>query len=91
MNLSHAYGAPISEAQAERVLLTALDAGVTFFDQAQNQFTAQDHDGDADKQANDDQRKVAIGSTSDTQDVVDPHQSVSHNNRLHGTPESGGA
>ncbi|MSP35370.1 MAG: aldo/keto reductase [Limnohabitans sp.] len=34
MNLSHAYGAPISEAQAERVLLTALDAGVTFFDTA---------------------------------------------------------
>jgi len=34
MNLSHAYGAPIPEAQAERVLLTALDAGVTFFDTA---------------------------------------------------------
>ena len=34
MNLSHAYGAPVSEAQAERVLLTALDAGVTFFDTA---------------------------------------------------------
>ena len=34
MNLSHPYGAPISEAQAERVLLTALDAGVTFFDTA---------------------------------------------------------
>ena len=34
MNLSHAYGPPISEAQAERVLLTALDAGVTFFDTA---------------------------------------------------------
>ncbi len=34
MNLSHAYGAPISEAQAERVVLTALDAGVTFFDTA---------------------------------------------------------
>ena len=30
MNLSHAYGAPVSEAQAEKVLLTALDAGVTF-------------------------------------------------------------
>jgi aryl-alcohol dehydrogenase-like predicted oxidoreductase len=28
MNLSHAYGAPVSEAQAEKVLLTALDAGV---------------------------------------------------------------
>lgn len=34
MNLSHAYGAPVSEAQAEKVLLTALDAGVTFFDTA---------------------------------------------------------
>jgi len=34
MNLSHAYGPPISEAQAERVLLTALDAGVTHFDTA---------------------------------------------------------
>ena len=34
MNLSHAYGGPVSEAQAERVLLTALDAGVTFFDTA---------------------------------------------------------
>jgi len=34
MNLSHAYGPPISEAQAERVLLTALDAGVNFFDTA---------------------------------------------------------
>ena len=34
MNLSHAYGAPVSEAQAERVLLTALDQGVTFFDTA---------------------------------------------------------
>ena len=34
MNLSHAYGGLISEAQAERVLLTALDAGVTFFDTA---------------------------------------------------------
>ena len=34
MNLSHAYGAPVSEAQAERVLLTAFDAGVTFFDTA---------------------------------------------------------
>jgi len=34
MNLSHAYGAPVSEALAERVLLTALDAGVTFFDTA---------------------------------------------------------
>ena len=34
MNLSHAYGAPIPEAQAERVLLSALDAGITFFDTA---------------------------------------------------------
>ena len=34
MNLSHAYGAPVSEAQAERVLLSALDAGVTLFDTA---------------------------------------------------------
>ena len=35
MNLSHAYGAPPSaEQQAERVLLAALDAGVTHFDTA---------------------------------------------------------
>jgi len=34
MNLSHAYGPPVSEAQAEKVLLTALDSGVTFFDTA---------------------------------------------------------
>jgi len=34
MNLSHAYGAPVSEAQAERVLLSALDAGITLFDTA---------------------------------------------------------
>ena len=34
MNLSHAYGTPISAVQAERVLLTALDAGVTLFDTA---------------------------------------------------------
>jgi aryl-alcohol dehydrogenase-like predicted oxidoreductase len=34
MNLSHAYGPPVSEAQAERVLLSALDAGVTLFDTA---------------------------------------------------------
>jgi aryl-alcohol dehydrogenase-like predicted oxidoreductase len=34
MNLSHAYGPPISAEQAERVLLTALDAGVTLFDTA---------------------------------------------------------
>ena len=34
MNLSHAYGAPVSAQQGERVLLTALDQGVTFFDTA---------------------------------------------------------
>ena len=34
MNLSHAYGAPVSAEQGERVLLAALDAGVTFFDTA---------------------------------------------------------
>ena len=34
MNLSHAYGAPISAEQGERVLLAALDAGVTLFDTA---------------------------------------------------------
>ncbi|MGB4118427.1 MAG: aldo/keto reductase [Polaromonas sp.] len=34
MNLSHAYGAPVSAEQAERVLLVALDAGVTLFDTA---------------------------------------------------------
>jgi len=34
MNLSHAYGPPVPQAQAERLLLTALDAGVTFFDTA---------------------------------------------------------
>ena len=34
MNLSHAYGAPVSREQAECVLLAALDAGVTFFDTA---------------------------------------------------------
>jgi aryl-alcohol dehydrogenase-like predicted oxidoreductase len=34
MNLSHAYGAPVSKEQGERVLLAALDAGVTFFDTA---------------------------------------------------------
>jgi aryl-alcohol dehydrogenase-like predicted oxidoreductase len=34
MNLSHAYGAPVSAAQGERVLLAALDRGVTFFDTA---------------------------------------------------------
>ena len=27
MNLSHAYGAPVSKEQGERVLLAALDAG----------------------------------------------------------------
>ena len=34
MNLSHAYGAPVSAEQGERVLLAALDAGVTLFDTA---------------------------------------------------------
>ena len=34
MNLSHAYGVPPSTADAERVLLGALDAGVTLFDTA---------------------------------------------------------
>jgi len=34
MNLSHAYGPPVSPEQAEKVLLTALDAGVTLFDTA---------------------------------------------------------
>ncbi|MEY4751817.1 MAG: hypothetical protein RIQ60_4031 [Pseudomonadota bacterium] len=34
MNLSHAYGAPPSRDQAERVLLGALDAGCTLFDTA---------------------------------------------------------
>jgi len=34
MNLSHAYGAPVSVEQGEHVLLAALDAGVTLFDTA---------------------------------------------------------
>jgi aryl-alcohol dehydrogenase-like predicted oxidoreductase len=34
MNLSHAYGAPVSFEQAEKVLLTASDQGVTLFDTA---------------------------------------------------------
>ncbi len=34
MNICHAYGAPVSEQQAERVLLAALDVGVTHFDTA---------------------------------------------------------
>ena len=34
MNLSHAYGAPVSAEQGEHVLLAALDAGVTLFDTA---------------------------------------------------------
>ncbi len=34
MNLSHAYGAPPAEADAERVLLRALDLGITHFDTA---------------------------------------------------------
>ena len=34
MNLCHAYGAPVPAEQAERLLLAALDAGVTHFDTA---------------------------------------------------------
>ena len=34
MNLSHAYGTPPSSEQSERLLLTALDAGVTLLDTA---------------------------------------------------------
>jgi aryl-alcohol dehydrogenase-like predicted oxidoreductase len=34
MNLSHAYGTPAPFDQAERLLLGALDAGVTLFDTA---------------------------------------------------------
>lgn len=34
MNLCHAYGGPVSREQAERILLGALDLGVTFFDTA---------------------------------------------------------
>lgn len=34
MNLSHAYGPAVAFAQAERLLLSALDAGVDFFDTA---------------------------------------------------------
>lgn len=34
MNLSHAYGQPVSQEQGERLLLSALDAGVTMFDTA---------------------------------------------------------
>ena len=34
MNLSQGYGVPISAQQGERVLLSALDAGVTLFDTA---------------------------------------------------------
>jgi aryl-alcohol dehydrogenase-like predicted oxidoreductase len=34
MNLSHAYGSPPSPEQGERVLLAALDSGVTLFDTA---------------------------------------------------------
>lgn len=34
MNICHAYGAPIAAADAERLLLTALDLGVTHFDTA---------------------------------------------------------
>ena len=34
MNICHAYGNPTPPEQAERLLLTALDAGVTHFDTA---------------------------------------------------------
>ena len=34
MNICHAYGSPIPESAAERLLLAALDAGVTHFDTA---------------------------------------------------------
>jgi len=34
MNISHAYSAPLSDADGERVLLSALDAGMTMFDTA---------------------------------------------------------
>jgi aryl-alcohol dehydrogenase-like predicted oxidoreductase len=34
MNLNHAYGLPVSDEQGARVLLSALDAGVTLFDTA---------------------------------------------------------
>jgi aryl-alcohol dehydrogenase-like predicted oxidoreductase len=34
MNICHAYGSPISEGEAEKLLLAALDAGVTHFDTA---------------------------------------------------------
>jgi aryl-alcohol dehydrogenase-like predicted oxidoreductase len=34
MNLSHAYGVPVSAEQGERILLAALDEGVTMFDTA---------------------------------------------------------
>ena len=34
MNMCHAYGAPLSDAEAERLLHAALDAGVTHFDTA---------------------------------------------------------
>jgi aryl-alcohol dehydrogenase-like predicted oxidoreductase len=34
MNISHAYSAPLPDTDAERVLLSALDAGMTMFDTA---------------------------------------------------------
>jgi aryl-alcohol dehydrogenase-like predicted oxidoreductase len=34
MNLSHGYAPPVPQVEAERVLLTAVDAGVTLFDTA---------------------------------------------------------
>ena len=37
MNLSHTYGALVSTEQDERVLLAALDAGVTMFDILSNE------------------------------------------------------
>ena len=37
MNLSHAYDAQVSTEQGERVLLAALDAGVTMFDILSNE------------------------------------------------------
>jgi len=37
MNLSHTCGAPVSTEQGERVLLAALDVGVTMFDILSNE------------------------------------------------------
>ena len=41
MNLSHAYDAQVSTEQGERVLLAALDAGVTMFDILSNEKSRQ--------------------------------------------------